>query len=77
MKKDKVRWPTQKESFCGPLEVELLVAENKQLRAQVELLTHEKQVALSMWREQRNKNEVGYPFLHHLLLLEVMKRIKM
>lgn len=48
---------------CQKLEVELLVAENKQLRAQVALLAHEKDTALAMWRNERQKNQVGrtYP----------------
>jgi hypothetical protein len=44
---------------CQKLEVELLVAENKQLRAQVALLAHEKDTALAMWRNERQKNQVG------------------
>lgn len=42
---------------CQKLEVELLVAENKQLRAQVALLAHEKDTALAMWRNERQKNQ--------------------
>jgi hypothetical protein len=49
---------TRPDESCRQLELELLVTENKQLRAQVALLAHEKDTALSMWRNERQKNKV-------------------
>ncbi len=40
------------------LELDLLLAENKQLRAKVSLLTFEKQSALNMYNQERKRNQV-------------------
>ncbi len=42
------------------LELDLLLAENKQLRAKVSLLTFEKQSALNMYNQERKRNQVLY-----------------
>jgi hypothetical protein len=60
-KKWEVAKVSRQDESCHQLEVELLMTENKQLRAQVALLIHEKDTALAMWRNERKKCQVAPP----------------